>query len=146
MTLTPDEHAQARRLAERIVAAQDVSASVAWGDPQNRDGFAYDDEVVSVCRALLAAPPQTWQDISTAPRDGTWFWVLSPKVKNRDFERITAFKYDARKAGHECCWFAGGGWWPLIPRAYTLWAPMTGQPPAPPADHQPAEERQGGGG
>lgn len=91
-------------------------------EPKSLAAMAYDIEVTAA----------GWRPIVSAPRDGSWIWVLSPASTKRDFERISAFKYDERNKTHECHWFAGNGWWPSINHMYTHWAPITQQPPSVP--------------
>lgn len=65
----------------------------------------------------------TWQPINSAPKDGTWCWVMrypNPKA----LIEVSAFRWDPERQ----MWFAGTGWW--YDPGFTHWAPMASQPPA----------------
>ncbi len=68
---------------------------------------------------------EDWQPIASAPKDGSWFWVLRLPEVVRGIN-VTAFRWDTLHKQ----WFAGTGWWYGFPMGFTHWHPMPNVPEA----------------
>lgn len=85
-----------------------------------------EDIVPVILSALTAAGlvvEQGWQDIATAPRDGTRALFYAPGAGG-----------DYSEPRQRVDWWREGGWWQMRPiQPYTAWRPL----PAPPAAQEP---------
>lgn len=136
MTMTPEE---------KLAMARECAAAYFENDPLDtgrkelaalirKGGPADDQDATQICLLAIDRMQERvraetdWQDIATAPRDGTdvLLWVVHPNAKYAD----TDFAQWCGPVVARWIDFNGGGWtWHGLNGQFTHWRPL----PAPPA-------------